>query len=341
MAGTTFKRTQLDSIAFDAGQQRPTRGMLVDSAILAMICSLRYQVDIAAGGGADGARVVEGELRILNRLRIMDGSTPVLDADPRSLFQISARRAEQQASGTVLANTGIQAATQIRQQFAVFFSDPRLRNPAECFLKFRDTRRAYLEAEWIGTTQAQLAAAFNTGGTRAITVSNLALDIMLIHDPVMFRQVAPLFVPRFRTYQQPAIQTSAEYDFEYKASGRLAYDLLATRDAGIGVENAVNRLGFEDQDQKHDERILSRTHHEWEQQEYAGTPDGEVGMAYFFKEFTQNGLLSKAYRPGQGAVPKHRLDVTGAATRTVELVTCELEEVPGLTAEQDRPDWAK
>lgn len=341
MSGSSVKHEQLDTIAFAAGTRRPVRGLIARTALLAAVIDIRAQVDVS-GGTTDGTLVREGHLRLVSNLKFIDGKDTPVDVQPRRMIQFARRRGMQVSSGVGLAAPGVQAATQIRQQIVIPFSDWWSRNPAEVFLKLKSEEEAYVQVEWAGAAAADLAAALITGGDRTVAVTNAAVDVMLVHDPLLWLQVAPLWLPRFKTSEQEAVQSTAKYGFEYKGANRLRAALLHSMDNEITTEGIITALGFRDQQTEYDIEVLARTWHEFEQFRYGGVDDEtSVAMAYFFKDFAERGMLSKCYRPGQGAKPNFFLTVVGGANRRIGLLTNELEEVPGLTAAPaNRPDWA-
>lgn len=345
MSGSTTLTKALDPIVYDGAQGKPERNMLVDTAIFAMTLDIRAQVDVAAGGGADGTLMVEQPLRLVKRVRIFDGSEAIVDVDPRPLLQIANARNMQPSVGVALTTATIQAATQVRQQIQVYFSDPWSKNPGEVYLKFKNKEQARLQIEWagveaVGLANGVLAGSLITGGTRSTVVTNLAVDVMIEHDPVLFLQHAPLYVPRYKTYEGPAVQTTQRFPFELKTgNNRLRSALIWTVDTDV-TTNFANFVTFEDQKTKYDEIVSARTWHEWEQARFGGVPDTGLDAAYLFKDWAHKGMLSKTYKPGQGAKPQFTVDLVGGAARAVRVVTCELEQVSGLTAVEQRPAWA-
>src|SRR5947209_8267650 len=115
----TLRKQQLDSIAWDGNQKKPQRKLVADTLTTGITLSLSAQVDVAAGGGADGALVVEQVDPLITAIRIFDGSRdPIVDISPAELRQLMQRQVMGQAApGVVLATPTIQAATLVRRTY--------------------------------------------------------------------------------------------------------------------------------------------------------------------------------------------------------------------------------
>jgi hypothetical protein len=334
----TLKREQLDSIAFDGVNRRPSRDLVAETATMGLVLDLRAQVDIAAGGGADGALNVEQPLGLIRTIRVFDGSqNPVVEIEPRELWQLAARRGMQAPSGVALATPGIQAATLVRAHLPLFFSDRWSKDPIEVHLRPRDPRKFRVEIEWAGTSAADMAASLITGGTRAITITNLAVDILQVHDTVAFLKVRPLFLPRIRSYQVNAPASSARFPFEIKTTDRVRASLLHTLDADVSTEGIITTLKLKDDQREHEVDVLARTWHEEEQYMFGGVGDVAPAMAYYFGDYADNGKLSTVLSPFQGGNPRWVLGVVGGGARIIRAVNVELEQVAGITAQQLPP----
>lgn len=323
---------QHDDITFDSSQGRPKRMLNAATATLALVLDIEAQVDIAAGGGADGALNVEQPLGLVRMVRINDGSTsPIVEATPAELRQLTERRGMKAQSGVALANPGVQAATLVRQQIIVPLSDPWTANKKEVFLRPRVADSYNVEIEWAGTTNAALAAALITGGTRVITVSNLKVKVLQVHDPILFLRRLPLFVPRIISYESTPVPTSTQFEVEIKTPRWVRAILLHSVDAQITTEGIINRLTLEDDQRTYRKGVYARTWHELEQWRFGGVSDDTgVGMAYFFTDFADGGKLGNLLAPKQGGRPRWKFDSTGSATRLIRSVQVEYERVPGI-----------
>jgi hypothetical protein len=337
----TLRKQQLDTITWEGNQKKPQRKLVANTLTTGLRLSLRGQVDVAAGGGADGALVVEQPDPLITAIRIFDGSRdPIVDISPAEIRQMMQRQVRGQAApGVVLATPTIQAATLVRRTYDINFANPRFANPIETALRPKDKDNFYLEVEWAGTKadpNGDEANAVIAGGTRSTVVSVLNLDVEQIHDPVAFNRVQPIFLPRIRRYQIGAAQTSASLPFliTTKADG-IAFALLRTQDAGVVVENAINKISLRDDATIYREAIFARTWHEGELIENSALENlTGVAMGYFGEDLAQFGRLGMVFNPYQGGNPRFVLDITGAGTRIVELVLMEYERVAGLVRDK-------
>lgn len=335
---------QLDTLNWNGVDARSQRKLNAGTATTELVIDVEAQVDIAAGGGADGALNVEHQHRLVKKIRVYDGSTtPIVEIEPRELIQLGQRRAQQQPSGTVLANPGIQAATQLRQQYTIPLSDRWAVNPAEVFLKPSGPIEQFLiEIEWADVTNAGLAAALITGGTRVITITNLKAKILQVHDPVLALR-APLFVPRIAGYEVGPVVTGTEFEAEIKTpSSRWVRNvLLHTLDNDVTTEAIINRLSLETDQGLLRKGVFARTWHEQEQYRYGGVGDeAGVSLGYFFADFADNGRLSNVLAPRQGGRQRWKFDVTGSATRKIRAVQVELARIAGVTSDELPPGLA-
>lgn len=332
--------SQLDSIAFDGAQQRPRRDLIAETLTVGIILDMRAQVDVAAGGGADGALNNEQPDGLLPNVRIFDGSRePIAEISGSEIRQLSQRTVYGQAApGVTLAIPGIQAATQIRRHYEIWFANPRSINPFETALRPRDLKNFYLEIEWPGTSAAAngpLAAALITGGTRTVTVSNLVVDVMQVHDTEAYRKIRPLYLPRIRRYEQAIPATTTQQPFLIKTGAdAIRQALLHSLDAGVTTENVVNFLTLRDDRNFYREAVRARVWHERELQRNSALENvAGAAMAYFGVDFANNGKLGTLLKPYQGGNLRWVLDVTGAATRIMRLVQVEYERVQGLVVD--------
>lgn len=332
--------SQLDSIAFDGAQKRPRRDLIAETLTMGIALDLNVQVDVAAGGGADGTLVVEQPDTLVPNVRIFDGDRqPIVEVSFSEIRQFAQRRVYGQAApGVILTTPTIQAASKLRRHAEIWFSNPRSVNPVETALKPRDLKNFYIEIEWVSTDSSAngaVAAALITGGTRTVTPSAISVDIAQIHDPVAYLKTRPLYLPRIRRYEYniPATTTSAPAVIKTGADAiRMA--LLHTLDAGVTTESIINAVTLRDDRKFYREVVKARTLHEAELQKYAGLENiSGQAMAYFGFDFANNGKLGTLLRPYQGGNLRFVLDVTGSATRIVRLVQEEYERIKGITTD--------
>jgi hypothetical protein len=338
MAHKALKQ-QLDAITFDGAQRRPKRDLIADTLTFGIDLDLSAQVDVAAGGGADGTLVKEQPDGLLPTIRIFDNSRePVVEVSASELRQMQMRQVYGQAApGVPLAIPGIQAATLIRRKYRILFADPRSENPIETALRPRDPKNFYIELEWPGTddsTNGDLAAALISGGTRDVDVSDLKVDIMQIHDPDAFNRVLPIYMPRIRRYEYNIPATSPNFQAPIKTGADgIRAALLHGLDAGVTTEGIFNKISLRTDREYIREFVEARAWHEYELTENSALEDeAGIAMAYFGDEYADNGRLGTILRPYQGGNLRYMLDVNGSATRLVRLVQWELERIEGLVA---------
>ncbi len=331
----TLQYDQLDDIVWDGVRRKPTLDLIAQTATLALVLDVRAQVDIAAGGGADGVLNVESTQSLIKKIRIYDqDTTPIIEISGRELFQVHARRALNPQSGVDLANTGVQAGTQIRCQMILPLSDRWTANSYEVHLRPRQANKFKLEIEWPDITQAGVAAVLNTGGTRVITISNYLVKVMQIHDPIAFLKKKPLYVPRIRSYDKDAPGVSAAFPVKIDSGAYVRWSLIHALNNDVTSEAIINKIGLRDDQRVYRNAVEARAWHEREQALFGGVQDVTgVDMGYFFEDFADGGKLSNIFAPGQGGNPRWIFDLTGGANRIVRLVNLELERVPGLTAD--------
>lgn len=339
----TLVEEQLDDIVFDGNNKKPTRKLVAATATLALVIDISAQVDVAAGGGADGAVNTEHVARLVKRLRVFDGNNnPVVDAEPRELIQISDRRGMNPHSGLALAGPGIQAATLIREQFTIPLSDPWSANPYEVHLRPRDPDKFKIEIEWaaqeaIGLANGALAAVLITGGTRSVVVTNLTVRVMQVHDPIAALKQMPIFMPRIVSYDKDVPGVSAAFPFEVETSRHVRLALIHAMNNDVTSETLINKLSLKDDQRTYRNTIPARSWHEREQWKFGGVQDVVgVDLGYFMVDFADNGRLGNIMAPKQGGNPKWVFDVTGGANRIIRLVHVELERVPGYTLPDDQ-----
>jgi len=332
-------RQALDEIAFDGAQKRPRRDLIADTLTFYIDLDLSAQVDVAAGGGADGTLVKEQPDGLLPNVRIFDGSRePIVEISASELRQMQQRATYGQATpGAVLAIPGIQAATQIRRKYRIFFADPRSENPIETALRPRDMKNFYLELEWPGTNGAangDLATALITGGTRSTTVTNLKVRVLQVHDPEAYQRVRPVYVPRIRRYEYNIPASSANFQAHIKTGAdAIRASLLHALDANVTTEAVINKISLRTDRDFIREIVEARVWHENELSENSALESvSGIALGYFGDDFADNGRLGSVLRPYQGGNLRYVLDVTGSATRIVRLVQWELERVDGLVA---------
>lgn len=328
----TVIRTQLDDIGFSAGELRPSRDLDPSTLTTELVIDIEAQVDVAGGAG-DGNLIREQPLTLVKAIRVYDGaSAPIINIDPRPLRQLAERQGAKALTGLALAGGGVQANTEVRQQLRLKFSDARSVSPIETALVARNPDQFKVEIEWVGAAlKSGLVDALND---RAFTFDYARVRIQQRHDPHSYRKgIRPLFLPRIRTVEQSAAQTTQELALKIETTNRLRSILLWSVDNDVTTEAIINRITMKDDQETYWDRVYARSHHEFEQAEYGGaTDDASIAMAYFLMEFPEYGRLGQVWSPGQGTHPRLVLDVTGAAARQVRAVLTELEVVPGVTA---------
>lgn len=331
----SLRKKQLSDIAYDSGNGRPTRELQGDTLTTELTLDIEADVTIAAGA-ASGNLILEQPLTLVKRIQVFDGSDPVVDIDPRDLRQVTERISSKALSGVALANGGAQGPVTVRQQLRLAFADPLSAKPIETALIFQQPKSAYIQVEWIDTTDAGWKAGLvDANNDRTFTFANRHVRVLQHHDPVAFAKgVRPLFLPRIRTKTVAAITTQDDLSLKLETTNRVRWALLHSMLSNVTTENIINKLSYEDDRARYRDKIWARTWHELEQSLYGGaTDDASLGMAYFFFNFAENGLLSGVWSPGQGSNPRFTLDVTGAANQSIKATFCELVQVSGVTAQ--------
>jgi hypothetical protein len=335
MKAHNFTETGLSSINFDAGNLKPRRDLIADTATFGLLLDLSCTDTVVAGGGADGVVDPENPDGLLPNIRVFDGSTtPIVEISAAELRQMVMRiDGGQAAPGVRLAADGVQVVN-LRRQYYVPFVNPRTYNPVETYLRVRDPKNFYLEPEWAGATAALLQAALVVGGTRTHTLTNLKLDVTQIHDRATFAKLLPLYVPRIRRYSFGPVGTQPDFAIQLKITAdAIRSMMLRSVDANVTTENIINKVTLRDDNDLIRENLLVRTIHEKELRKYAALEDrAGVAMAYYGSDFADDGRLGTLLKPFQHPNLRYVLDTTGSATRNVRVVTVEYERAPGLVA---------
>lgn len=193
MANNTYKK-QVPQIGFRTGPI----GVDLTKGVNHMWITgrLTAQIDIAAGGGNDGVVNPEGVQRFLRSARIVHSvfKDIVPRVSGRDLFRLLAVSRAQITAAANLAAPGVQAATLVSFDFIVPFAQPWMQQPIlSCFPRQAtsagDTFALEVQFEDAIVTGGDSpgSAAFITGGDRAITISNVALQLQEVYTlvPIM------------------------------------------------------------------------------------------------------------------------------------------------------------
>lgn len=135
------------------------------------------QVDVAAGGGADGALAAEQPWSLIRQIRV-EASSPnrptvseIVSSDLPALARMNYFFNGTANNAGALAAPGIQAATQISGGVEIPFYIPRCIDPRKGALNTHELNSLDLVVQWGTDTDLII------GGTRVTTLSNLQLQI--------------------------------------------------------------------------------------------------------------------------------------------------------------------
>lgn len=142
-----------------------------------LFARLTYQVDVAAGGGADGALAAEQPWSLIRSLRL-EASSPsrptvseLVSADFPALMRMNAFFNGTPAAVGALAAPGIQAATLCSGAVEIPFYLPRTVDPRSGALNCHELNSLDVVCQWGTDTDIII------GGTRVTTLSNIQLQI--------------------------------------------------------------------------------------------------------------------------------------------------------------------
>lgn len=154
-----------------AGAQRDT--LPRDFIYNALKLRLQYQVDVAAGGGADGALAAEQPWSLIRNLQVIGSSSSrtkianIKDGDLRAQSILQGFLQHQLPSATALAIPGIQAATICTAEVEIPFYLPRCANPRMAALNCHELSSLEVAIDWGGDMDLIV------GGTRVTTITNI------------------------------------------------------------------------------------------------------------------------------------------------------------------------
>lgn len=154
-----------------AGPQRDT--LPRDFIYNALKLRLRYQVDVAAGGGADGALAAEQPWSLIRNLQVIASSSSrtkiavIKDGDLRAQSILQGFLQHQLPNATGLAIPGIQAATICSAVVEIPFYIPRCANPRMGALNCHELNSLEVAIDWGGDMDLIV------GGTRVTTLTNI------------------------------------------------------------------------------------------------------------------------------------------------------------------------
>lgn len=203
---------------------------------------MQCQVDIAAGGGADGALNAEQPWSLIRNIQIVSSApSRTTLAEIRNLDFAAMGVLDRIFSGTVdqvaaLAAPGIQAATQIIAQCEVPFYLPRTVNPRAGALNTHELSALDMVVDW-GTGTDLI-----TGGTRVITLSNGILQVSAEEYLDVPSNQAKYAVNLARTLEYPAVAASTQFPVDLKRGFPLRGVLIKTftRAAGVVAHTPVD-----------------------------------------------------------------------------------------------------
>lgn len=215
--------------------------------IMELRCRVNATVDIAAGGGADGAVNPEGVQRLIKSLHVTwDGIDIVQPIGGRELYAYTARTQPQRVAATNLAGAGIQT-TAVSFEFVIAFARRYLANAGATALpavKVAQELRMYVQWETGATSAGDDAgtAALVTGGTRAITWSVApTLSVDQVYAKAAWK---PVFVPiiAVRNTQQIAA-ANASLPLELRGKNPFSMALHRYYQGALqNVQDGINRI---------------------------------------------------------------------------------------------------
>lgn len=173
------KRTRLLTTITPAALPGSTRTQIPrDFVYNNLLLRMTAQVDIAAGGGADGTLNAEQPLSLIRGLQLVASSptrptvAEIRNADFAALYQLSHFFSGAADEFAALAAPGVQAATKISAKVEVPLYIPRCVVPRRAGLNTHELASLDLVVDW-GTGQGDLI----DGGTRVVTMSLATLQV--------------------------------------------------------------------------------------------------------------------------------------------------------------------
>jgi hypothetical protein len=275
---------------------------------------LTATVDVAAGGGNDGVLQTEGIQRFIRTLRVThDGVDVVRPVTVRDLYQLSARVALDATAATNLAAPGI-ATTNVALDFVVPFWRQYLSKPINvCWpgtIPINQQWALYYTFDDSLATAGDSpgSGAFIVGGDRAVTITNVALEIIEVYST---GRVQPWRVPRI-TVRETRPWTAGQADFPLDLQGLADFDSVllrtlesATRDAFDGATRLRLQAG------NGSVRFADASFIAFQRDEQVLFPAvRQIGRdGTLFHLIADGGLLSNRIEPGKLPTPEYMFDV--------------------------------
>jgi hypothetical protein len=303
-----------------------------------LIGRLSAQVDVAAGGGADGTLITEGIQRFLRSVRVTHSvfKDVVPRISGRDVFRILSISRAAITNAANLAIPGIQAATLVNFDFLIPFAQPWMSQPIlSAFPRqatgIGDTFQAEFEFETAVANAGDSpgSAAFVTGGSRVVTISNVSLQIAEVYalTPIVPWGMGAIEVVETEqiTAAAPRLELPLRAQRPFTAS-IARFLAAATGNAGEFIADWTFDTGIETPVDQYD-RTMS-------QREEAGyfpalLTTGQVGQ---ITRRWGDGGYGQALDPGDYGNPKFRFNCTnpGVASNVRALLLGFIER-PGLT----------
>lgn len=290
------------------------------AAIHAIRLRITGQLDVAAGGGADGVLNQDPVVRLIRQIRITHDDYDIVDPMPLVPFFYFYRRT---ANQTILpvnpAIPGIQAATLFSATVVIPFSWKAFADPHEIFYRANRVARQFkLYIDW--ETAVAVAgdspgsAAMITGGTRATTLSAVQVVVTEISS-VTPKQ--PQLYPKFRYGQtQQFVAATAALPFQLLSGDRVAAHMLMEREGALEQTAALGNLNrvtlLSNQARKLDNLAFADLKEE-ERELFNSVPLAETGTVLV--NYLDNGRFGGALDPLQlGTNPRYEFNVAVPTT---------------------------
>jgi hypothetical protein len=206
--------------------------------------SLAVQVDVAAGGGADGALTAEQPMNIIREIRILGSSSSrasvaeIRKIDLAALRVLTGLLQHSLPIPAALAIPGIQAASQVGLAVEIPFYLPRCERPGVAALNSHELQSLDLEVDWGADTD------IITGGTRTTVFSNAILQLHGIERLEDLSNQTRFAVNMTRYQEITGVTANGRFPIEIKGTRILRGILIKqfTRAAGITFHTPVNTL---------------------------------------------------------------------------------------------------
>lgn len=312
---------------------------------------LRVVADVTITGAAPGTLLTETPHNILEYVRMEHDGDPWWDNIPGRLLAIGQRfwsarppRFQTFADGTAQANTIL------TNYYTMPFMLPFLANPWETRGFFPPVAKTF--KIWLKRIQTVDYSVFFSGGTNVLTLNSLTVEVWQHYatGPISKR---PALMPRFTTFDSPAISASAD---NYKAEittlpeQRLGFLLIGSLRDDVGVNDIMNKITLRDSKTKYYDTIEPAIFQQMQERFYpgldasagnteAGThqsyPVGYYGFNFLTDEISNvfgKGKLLQAVDARRERDWRFIMDVTHTSgTELIRGLQINLEHIPGWT----------